>query len=229
MKKRIALILSAAAMLSLCSCGSKGSSSDSQGETRNMVVRSMTHEASRIKHATSIQQLRDDADIIIEAEVTGVRSECFEDSGSIRTYLDVDVINEYKGSYDGSELYFFGGRVPADEYVPNKDVNFTLTDEERKNGLVEDNWFNIGIPEKGDTIIFFGKEEDGRYYALYDMQGLFECSGDEVRITSLEVQSDGQPEPLAQELHSKCGAEYKQKDASLEAVINKEMFMAAIA
>ena len=195
---------------------SLSSDSNNQTETaskqKHNVVRYVSSEAELADYAKSLDELIKSSELIVEAKVVATKSFVEKDSVIISTSMTPEIINIYKGEYNGEPLVVGGGYMKCKDYaeidkfkdqeLPNPLDKSTFTDKELE-GEIYFNWMNNYTPEPGDRIIYFGSKSplDGSYHVKNCYQGLFVCHGDTVENQAIEVgDNDGYVEPFAENI-----------------------------
>ncbi len=236
MKKYLFVILFVSLMLNAgCSAKSVNNKNSDASSNEKNVVLSIDTEADRIELAHSFEELCNKSDFIAEVKITE-SSAYFADDGSDRVFTEMipEIIEIYKGEYNGEKLGTCGGFMEYNEFVKQRNVSEeNLTEEECEPGYVYYNWLDNKIPEEGDTIIFFGtySEETNQFMNTYSNQGIYFCEGENVMIYSLECYDDGSwKEPLLVDLEEKFTSEEVQRSSVSDGDIslNKSEFVAAL-
>lgn len=132
----------------------------------------------------TLEELIEESDFVAEIEVADKITEL--GSGE-RMYSDItpNIKKVYKGSYNGNIIRITDGYMDYDSYIHGNDYVLSADENYKETKYVYSSWYNNYIPEIGDTLIFFGIEADGGYYASPSYQGLFRCEGDKVSNQAL--------------------------------------------
>ncbi len=204
--------------LLLTGCGNaaadSGENSTAEKNSHDNVIYLAKAEADYAHVAKSMDELVSDSDWIAEIRVTDVSSCVFEGTDEIHTLITPEVIQTYYGSYDGGTLEVYGGymnyKAYMDEAFMSKYDTFDVGDiseEKLETGEIYYNACNSHIPEKGETLLFFGRQkEDGSGYVVTNnYQGLFLCDGDTLTNPALIVEdASGWQEPLVEDILGQC-------------------------
>ena len=233
MKRNCFTIIFVLALMSFFSCGAEksepeeGTTLENKGE-KNIVL-ALKNEAELEKCAYTFEELRDNVDFIAEADIVEAIPVIYEGLPYVNTELTPEIIDIYKGEYNGEKLVLIGGVISNKEYsVIAENNNISFTDEELDTGYVSDEWFDMDYPEAGDKVIFFGNySDDGRIYAAYDYQGLFTVDDGSVSISSLTADETGWYEDIAHDLEDNYNAkiELNESGETVTATIDKDILI----
>lgn len=176
----------------------------------------------------NFDELIDTADLIVKIKVKETRG-FVGDNYLINTEITPQVIETYKGTYNGEKLYVNGGKMLYEEYIQNEHIKKTFEGHENPNETecskyVEQSVDNAYIVTAGDEYIFFAKKnDDGELYALYAYQGTFKLQNGKVQNTALSAD-----EPLYESLSTEFGGTTKAKSASDTLQIDEADFVTRI-
>ncbi len=233
MKRNIALFAAAVLLVCTgCSDSEKKAEKPQVSPERNIVL-TVDTSADVLKCAHSLEELSADSDFIAKVKITESTAKFLDDgSQRVATEMQPEVIEIYKGEYNGEKLSTVGGIVKITEYSEVKSISRSeYSDEEWKNGYVEYNWMNNYIPQVGDEIIFFGRysQDDGLICNMYEYQGIFLCDGENATIKSLEyLENDDWYEKLGQDLVNNYDGNLLYNDSTVEITCTQDTIITAI-
>lgn len=232
MKKKIALIL-CSSLLFCAGCSQASAEEKMASPEKNIIDTVEITCVEMIEVAQSFEELCNKSDFIAEVKITEA-SPYFTNDGSDRVFTEMtpEIIEIYKGEYNGEKLGTCGGLMKYTDYTKRRRISDdALTEEERENGYVYYNWLNNKIPEVGDTVIFFGtySEDNNQFMNTYGYQGIYFCEGEKVTSYSLNYQwQDGWKENLILDYEENFGAESTPQERTLDVTIDKSVFAAAL-
>lgn len=178
------------------------------------VVKTSHHELDLAEWAYTLKELVDNSDFIAKIKVTDASPYVPEEGLEVDTMVTPEIIEVYKGEYNGNPLNICGGFVKLKDYIngnkgnPSADIlpdvmtKTSLYTEEELEEEFYDNYINNYIPNPGDTLICFGGElETIPYYVVsYLYQGIFLCENGIVENQALQICSEGFIEPLVEDM-----------------------------
>lgn len=239
--KRFPFMLSILTCLSMtlatgCQESAGNSTAEIQSDTQqpeHNIVYSYSSTADLAKVAYNLDELVEASDFIAEVRVKETSSFVAGDTIMINTKITPEIIKTYKGEYNGNSLIIGGGYMNCKEYamsvdasdMPKNPVDISkFTKDELENGEVYFNWLNNYIPEKDDTIIYFGYEnDDGDYNVTYSYQGVFLCKNNNVSNQALCINEHDFTEPLVKDLSSTFSKTSEISTFSSRTVESKEV------
>lgn len=231
MKKTMVILLAGVLTLSCSGCSEKDESSVSSASDKNIVLR-IESDADFSEVAYTLEQLYETSDFIAEVKVKETEPN-YHGTTILRTDLTTEIINVYKGEYNGETLVSYGADMKISEYMKSNSINTEeYTEEELENGYVHYDWMHCYVPEPGDTLIFFGEKlrDDNCFYTAFTYQGVFKCDGDNATIHSLAYQwQDGWMEPIVHDLIDNYGADIAYNEYTIDVTCNKNTLTAEFA
>ena len=205
-------LASCAALLSGCG---ENANSTAEGSTASKegVVLLASSEAEFAETADTLQELAASSDFIAKVKVTEADAYVYPNTDAINTKITPEILELYKGTYDGEALDLCGGYMRYSDYYSapifqeegwNTPDTSAYTEEELKTAQIYWDWCNNYVPAVGDTILFFGKESDNNTYTLTNSyQGLFRLAEGNWINQALEA---GGADALANDLLTLSGA-----------------------
>ncbi len=198
-------------------CGSSNTTDSSSKTADNGVVLTAKSDADLVHQASTLQELIDDSDFIAKVKVTKVTSSVYQDTDSVLTSITPEILELYKGTYQGETLDMYGGYISYSDYQSAPifqedgasqpfDVS-SYSEKEIDTAQVYWDWCNVYIPTADDTILYFGKQSDDNSFMLTNAyQGLFRLEGGNWTNQALVTGTASQQEPLVTDLLTLSGA-----------------------
>lgn len=218
MKQKHTIILTSVLCISLLSgCGNATATDSKSSAEKEGVVLTASSEADFTELASTLDELIASSDFIAKVKVTETSAYVYPETDMIDTLITPEILEIYKGSYNGEKLELCGGYMSYKDYYSapvfqGEDAWHTFdasayTEEELETAQVYWDWCNSYVPVADDTIIFFGNLLDtGNYYLTNGYQGLFRLNGDSWTNQAI-ANDDSYQDPLADDLLSLSGAE----------------------
>lgn len=134
--------------------------------------------------AMNFSELVSASDLIVKIKVLDTKP-FINDEGMIQTEISPEILEIYKGTYEGQKLYVNGGEMPYEEYSNNETIKKLVAGHENPNGdednsgkYVRQNVDNQYIFHSGDEYIFFASKrgDSGLFFSQYAYQGTFKIS-----------------------------------------------------
>lgn len=181
---------------------------------KHNVVKTSVHEVDMPKIAYSLKEVIEYSDFIAKVKVIDTSSYVPESGLEVDTMVTPEIVQVYKGEYNGNPLHICGGFIKLKDYISGNNSNpdaeilpdtmtkSSLYTEEELEEEIYDNFINNYIPDPGDTLIYFGEESkvEPCYAVAYNYQGIFLCEDGVVENQALELSSNGYCEPLVKDM-----------------------------
>lgn len=218
MKKKHFAVLTFALCFSLLStaCGTSKNSTEST-QTQKGLVLTVSSTADFVDQATTLQELIDSSDIVAKVNVQKVDSCVYKGTDSVVTSITPEILEIYKGTYNGETFDMYGGYISCAEYQnapifqENDDAlpfdTSSYSESEINNAQLYWDWCNVYIPSAGDTLLYFGKVSDNNNFFLTNAyQGLFHLEDGNWTNQALITGSQTQQEMLVTDLLNISGS-----------------------
>lgn len=218
MKKKHFAVLTFALCFSLLStaCGTSKNSTEST-QTQKGIVLTVSSTADFVDQATTLQELIDSSDIVAKVNVQKVDSCVYKGTDSVVTSITPEILEIYKGTYNGETFDMYGGYISCAEYQnapifqENDDAlpfdTSSYSESEINNAQLYWDWCNVYIPSAGDTLLYFGKVSDNNNFFLTNAyQGLFHLEDGNWTNQALITGSQTQQELLVTDLLNISGS-----------------------
>lgn len=173
-----------------------------------------------------IESLFKDSDLIVKAKITSVNYYC-GNGGLIYTKSIPEIIETYKGSYDGLPIKSIGGIVDYEEYIkhdvdPNnfKEFESKTSKKPKKIELVFDDIYTI---HSGEEYILFCQKVNGEMSITNSFEGLFKVNVNKVTNKALK-----NSKKLSNDIEKKVSKEHNITNSSVIDGLNKDSFITTI-